>query len=117
MSQRISVFAVPVAALMGFALAGAVRAADTETGSVEGKVTLNGKPLAKGKVVFHPKEGKPVEAEIKDGQYKAKDVPAGATTVVVEGEGVPKPFQDAKTTPLQLEVKKGKQTHDFELKN
>ena len=104
-------------ALCLVALAVAARAAAAETGSVEGKVTVNGKPLAKGKVIFHPKESKPIEAEVKDGDYNAKDVPAGELPVTIEGDGVPKLFQLAKTTPLKLEVKKGKQTHDFDLKD
>jgi hypothetical protein len=100
------------------ALAGAARAADPETGMVEGKVTLNGKPLVKGKVIFHLKDGNAITADLKeDGSYMAKDVPTGTLPVSIQGEGVPKKFTDRKTTPLQLEVKAGKSTADFELKN
>jgi hypothetical protein len=99
------------------ALIGSARAADPETGSLEGKVTLNGKPLAKGKVIFHPKEGNAITAELSDdGAYTAKDVPTGKLSVTIQGEGVPKVFTDSKTTPLQVEVKPGKATVDFELK-
>jgi hypothetical protein len=99
------------------ALAGAALADDAETGTVEGKVTLNGKPLAKAKVIFHLKDGNAISAETKeDGSYTAKDVPTGTLPVSIQGEGVPKKYADRKTTPLQLEVKKGKSTADFELK-
>jgi hypothetical protein len=100
------------------ALACAARAADPETGTVEGKVTLNGKPLAKGKVIFHLKDGNAITADLKDdGSYMAKDVPTGTLPVSIQGEGVPKKFTDRKTTPLTVEVKPGKSTADFELQN
>ncbi len=91
-------------------------AADQETGNLEGTVTVDGKPLDKGKIVFHPKDAKAIEVEIKDGSYSAKDVPAMSMPVTVEGEGVPKAFTDARTTPLKIEVKKGQQRADFDLK-
>jgi hypothetical protein len=98
------------------AVSTAVKAADQETGNLKGIVTLDGKPLDKGKVLFHPKDAKPIEVEIKDGSYTAKDVPTGTMPVTVEGEGVPKAFTDAKTSPLQIEVKKGQQEANFDLK-
>ena len=108
---------LPATLVLLLAFAGANRAADAETGSLEGKVTLNGKPLAKGKVMFHPKEGNAITAELSDdGTYTAKDVPLGKLPVTIQGEGVPKVFTDSKTTPLQVEVKPGKATVDFELK-
>jgi hypothetical protein len=108
-----------VAALaVSFLLFAAVRADDVETGTVEGKVTFDGKPLAKGKVVFHPQKGKPIEAELKeDGSYAAKDVPVGATPVTIVKEGVPPRYSDPKKTELTFEVKKGKNTADFDLKS
>jgi hypothetical protein len=103
--------------ILVLALVGSLHAADPETGTLEGKVTLNGKPLAKGKVIFHPKEGNAITAELSDdGTYTAKDVPTGKLSVTIQGEGVPKVFTDSKTTPLQVEVKPGKATVDFELK-
>jgi hypothetical protein len=102
-----------------FVLAGAARADDVETGTVEGKVTLDGKPLAKGKVVFHPAKGKAIEAETKeDGSYTAKDVPVGKTPVTIALDGLlPPRYSDPKKTELTFEVKKGKNTADFDLKS
>jgi hypothetical protein len=115
-STSICVFTACLVVLIAFV--GAGQAADPETGSVEGKVTLNGKPLVKGKVIFHLKDGNVVAADLKeDGSYMAKDVPTGTLPVSIQGEGVPKQFTDRKTTPLRLEVKPGKSTADFELKN
>ncbi len=100
-----------------FVLAGAARAADPETGTVEGHVALNGKPVAKGKITFHPQKGKPVEAQLKeDGSYQANDVPVGAAQVTIEGEGVPAKYADPKTTPIKFDVQKGTSTGDLDLK-
>jgi hypothetical protein len=100
-----------------FVLAGPVRAADPETGTLEGHITLDGKPVAKGKIVFHPQKGKPIEADLKEeGTYQAKDVPVGAARVTIEGEGVPAKYADPKTTPLLFDVKKGTSTADLDLK-
>ena len=85
-----------------FVLAGAARAADPETGTVEGHVALNGKP---------------VEAQLKeDGSYQANDVPVGAAQVTIEGEGVPAKYADPKTTPIKFDVQKGTSTGDLDLK-
>jgi hypothetical protein len=94
-----------------------VRADETVVGSVEGKITLNGKPIEKGKVAFHPEKGKPVEADIKDGDYAAKGVPVGTVRITVKAEGVPPKFGGANTTTLTAEVKKGKNNLDLDLKN
>jgi hypothetical protein len=89
--------------------------ADEETASIEGKVAFDGKPIANGKVAFHPEKGKPIEAEIKDGAYSAAKVPVGEMTITVEGKGVPAKYADPKTTPLRYDAKKGTQTLDLEL--
>src|SRR5262245_65630992 len=81
------------AAVVLIVVLSAARAADEKTaGSVEGVVRLDGQPLEKGKVSFHPAKGKAVEATVKDGAYSAKDVPAGKVRVTVEGQGVPKTY-------------------------
>jgi hypothetical protein len=52
-------------------------------GNVSGTVTLDGKPLPAGKISFLPNKGPAVTAEIKDGKYSAKGVPAGNAKVTV----------------------------------
>jgi hypothetical protein len=104
-------------ALVCVTAAPSVPAADMGTGSAEGKVTFKGKPVAEGKLAFHPDGGKPVVADIKGGAYSAKGVPLGQFWVTVESAGVPRRYADPKTTPLRAEVKKGKNTLDFDLKN
>jgi hypothetical protein len=53
-------------------------------GAVSGKVTVNGKPLAAGTVIFHPAKGEPTLAWIgEDGTYRAENVPTGRARVSV----------------------------------
>jgi hypothetical protein len=84
-------------------------------GTVQGVVVFLGKPVTKGKVVFHPEKGSPVEAVIKDGQYTAKDVPAGTLTVTVAAEGLPEIYASKEQTPLMFQVRKGVNQIDLAL--
>jgi len=89
--------------------------ADDETASVQGKITYNGKPVAEGKVAFHPEKGKAIEATIKDGAYSADKVPVGEMTITVKAKGIPAKYADPKTSPLRYEAKKGSNTLDVVL--
>jgi hypothetical protein len=91
-----------------------LRAADEDAGTVQGTVTLKGEPLAEGKVSFHPDKGKPVKADVKDGKFTAKDVPAGRHKLAVEGKGVPAQYSSPDRTPLLVEVKPGDNTLDVQ---
>jgi hypothetical protein len=51
---------------------------------VSGSVTLDGKGLPKGSIVFHPSKGPTVSAEITDGQYTVTGVPPGEVKVTVD---------------------------------
>lgn len=53
-------------------------------GKVTGNVTLDGKPLPGGTIVFHPTKGTPVSAEITDGQYTITNAPTGTLAVTVD---------------------------------
>jgi hemoglobin len=84
-------------------------------GSVAGRVTLNGKPLAKGTVTLVDKDGKKLTAAVAaDGTYSVDNVPPGEYKMAVSGG--PAKFADAATSGLTLMVTKDKQTHDIELK-
>jgi hypothetical protein len=89
------------------------KGAGEATAPVEGKVTFNGKPVEKGKVIFHPEKGNPVEADIKDGQYTAKGVPVGTLTVTVTAEGLPEKYARKNQTPIRFECSKGVNEADF----
>lgn len=44
-------------------------------GTVQGKVTLDGKPMPEGKIIFYPPGDAPAEIEIKDGVYEGEARP------------------------------------------
>jgi hypothetical protein len=85
-------------------------------GKVAGNITLNGKPLAEGKITFHMTNGQFVGSTIKDGKYLIDRVPVESFKVTVEGEGVPVAFTSAKTTSLTVEVTAGPTNLDFNIK-
>jgi hemoglobin len=87
----------------------------TEGGTVKGKVTLTGKPLAKGTVALVDKDGKAYSGAIAaDGTFTLEKVPAGTYKVTVtDAKGVPAAYGDVKTTTLTSDVKAG--TNDLVL--
>jgi hypothetical protein len=85
-----------------------------EKSSVSGSVTVDGKPLAEGKVAFHPAKGKAAIAEIKEGAY-ALELPAGDVVVTIEHPALPKKYSDPKASALRATIKTGKNTLDFNI--
>jgi len=88
-----------------------------EDASVKGKVTLDGKPAAKGVVNLSDKDGKTFSAAIAaDGTYSLEKVAAGAYKVAITNANAPVRFADAKTSGIEMVVKKGANNFDVELK-
>jgi hypothetical protein len=85
-------------------------------GKVTGTITVNGKPLAAGKVIFHLDDGEFVGAKVKDGAYKIGRVPEGTRKITIEGKGVPAKYASEDTSGLTSEVMVGDQTFDISLK-
>lgn len=100
---------------------------------VSGKVTLDGVAVTGATITFLSKDGKTkVEAEIKDGAYKAA-VPVGEYGVGIESVPpkknpkdppkeevrpvVPMKYNDPKTSGITMKVAAGKNAHDFDLKS
>jgi len=111
------------------------------TGTVEGTVTLGGKPLTKGSIVFYDKgTGNSGGADLEaDGKFKfttpipvgtyAVSFPAAAMSapppddpeadkLANQGSGVPVKYQDGNTSGITAEVKEQDEpnTYTFELK-
>ncbi|HEY1187583.1 MAG TPA: carboxypeptidase-like regulatory domain-containing protein [Gemmata sp.] len=105
----------PLVALALLGLLATIRCADAADGKATGKVTVNGKPLAKGTVTFRLPNGQFVGSKIKDGKYAIDHLPAGILKVTVQGEGVPAKFGAEETTTLSIEAKNGG-AFDFDLK-
>ena len=82
---------------------------------VRGKITVNGKPLAAGRIFFFIDEDQFVGAKVKDGVYQVDRVPVGTHVVAVEFKGVPARYSDK--SELWVEVKQGKNDVDFDLRS
>jgi hypothetical protein len=107
-----------IALVLVLAAGSQAQAPAKDTATVFGKVIFQGQPLTGGKIEFHYSDkGKPITADLqKDGTYAAKKVPLGELKVVFKVKGLPRKYTSRDTTPLIVEVKKGKQVADFELK-
>src|SRR5262249_37067798 len=86
-------------------------------GTIRGRGTVDGKPLARGKLALTDKDGKAISDAIEaDGSFTVTDVPAGSYKVTVTGAGgVPAAFGDPKTTPLTTNVPRGENLLDLDL--
>jgi hypothetical protein len=100
---RISL-AVAFLAMAVVLLGGHPVAAGERTATVKGIITLDGKPLAEGKIFFHLPDDQFVGARIKDGKYKVSRVPVGGWLITVEGAGVPAKYRSGRTTSLKVEI-------------
>jgi hypothetical protein len=93
----------------------------TTTGSVSGKVMLNGKPLSAAEVTAVTlDEAKPrvFTAPIQaDGTYSFKEpLPPGRYVVIVTAAAVPAKYSTTTTSGLVIEVKPGANSQNIELK-
>ncbi len=94
------------------------RAADraAETASVRGSITLNGKPVTRGKLMLYPETGKPIVINInEDGSFLAKSVPVTIMTVTVTAKDVPPQYSSAETSALRVDIAQGVNEFQFDL--
>jgi hypothetical protein len=106
---------VSVLALVAFLCLAPCASAGDATAPVKGTITLDGKPLAGGRVFFHLGDGQFVGAKIKDGAFKVDRVPIGTHKVTVEFQGLASRYASEDKSGLQVEVRKGTNTLNFEL--
>lgn len=110
------------------------------TGTVSGKVMVDGQPVTEGTISFNPVDGESPTSggSIKDGAYSVPNVPAVAQKVVISApkvtgsrpaypndpnspqikttaETLPKKYSDPALTELTLDVKAGNNSKDFTL--
>jgi hypothetical protein len=114
---------------------------DSGRGSVKGKITVSGKPLAKGTITFLPTTGTkdPITTPVTNGEYTIPDLPVGLAKVYIippltsepspvdKGDGVPaarperkkvvvpEKYQNPTTSGLSLTVQKGENKFDADL--
>jgi hypothetical protein len=87
-----------------------------EDGAVKGTVTVNGKPLAAGRVFFHLDNDQFVGAKVKNGEFAVDRVPAGDCRVTIEGGGVPAVYAAEDKTPLKTAIQAGANNLDLQLR-
>jgi hemoglobin len=89
------------------------------TASVQGKVTLQGAPLAAGTITFVKNTVKVQGVIAADGTYVVKGLQPGEYTMCIQGakaNTVPAQYGDADKSPLKVSVRDGEQTCDIDLK-
>ena len=88
------------------------------TGTVFGRVTYRGKPLADGTVTFIARASKRTGKIQPDGHYRVPGVPVGSAFLRVESRRLTVPPSDTpgKSMPLPFTVRPGLQQHDINLK-
>jgi hypothetical protein len=113
------------------------------TGTVKGKITVNGNPLPSGLITFESQTGKKnaYAAAIRDGMYETDQIPSGPCKITVVHSAIPAPesggndllagrkggarvagvvevprkYHSSDTSGLELEVKAGANTFDKDL--
>jgi hypothetical protein len=90
--------------------------------SVNGVVTLDGRPLADAEVRFVDRNGKAVSGTTDDkGSFTLKDggkqrVPAGNYRVVISAKDVPAKYSDGEGSVLQAQIEQGANVFNFDLR-
>jgi hypothetical protein len=101
---------------VGLMLALSPAIAHAADAQLSGMVALDGRPLAKGRILFHGKNGQFVGSRIKDGKFAIDSMPSGARIATIEGEGVPKKYADEETSALKVAINGGENQFNFELR-
>ena len=87
--------------------------------SVQGKITLQGAPLAAGTITFVKNALKVQGVIAADGTYQVEGLQPGEYAVSIQGvkpNAVPAKYADADKSGLAVTIVNGKQTYDIELK-
>jgi hypothetical protein len=88
-------------------LAAALPARAADCIAATGTITLDGKPLASGKITLHREDGQFVGSQVKHGKYVIDCLPAGRFTVTFEGQEVPAKYGNENTSGLVVMVTTG----------
>jgi hypothetical protein len=110
--------ALLIATLVVLVCAQSSIAADEELSSIEGKVTYKGVALKEGVITLYLKDDQFVGAKLQpDGTFRVDRVPVGTVKVTFSSKKfrLPAKYGIPETSPLTLEVKKGKGVADFQI--
>ncbi len=104
--------------LIGVVYASALRADDGDVPPrtiVAVTTSLDGKPLASGRIFFHLPKDQFVGAKIKAGKCQLDYVPAGTHKVTIESKGMPKRFSSFEQAALVVKIVPGNNRFTFVL--
>jgi hypothetical protein len=85
-------------------------------GSVAGLITLDGKPVAGGWIMFHGVSQSVGAKSRTDGEFLVPIVPKGDYTITVEGLGLPPRYSAENQSGLHVFVNEGQNEMRFELR-
>ncbi len=91
-------------------------AADEVPVTIVGSVTVNGKPLADGTIIFNLDDSEFVGTRIKDGKYKVTRVPAGKWLVTIRSDELPTKDASKNAAEFRVEAMQGMSIMDFDVK-
>src|SRR5262249_32661527 len=84
--------------------------------SISGRITLDGRPLPGGRIIFYVGDDQLVGAKVKaDGTYKVDRIPVGTHKVTVEHKTVPPKYASEDQSALRVETKEGVNVIDLDL--
>lgn len=89
--------------------------ADDSIGLVNGKISVDGKPLSTGRIFFLLANDQFIGAKVKEGAFKIDRIPVGGYTVAIEFEGVPAKYSEE--SELAVEVRRGTNQFEFDLRS
>lgn len=116
-------FSILLLAFIGVAGSIQTASAADEVAKLQGKVTVDGQPLANGRIFIHLKGGQFVGSKIEaDGSYEIDRVPTGLHTVTVEwirnGKSLlPPKYSEGEKSQLRTTIRKGGNVLDLKLRS
>jgi hypothetical protein len=109
--------AVAACALALLAAGPRASAAD-QAPSISGRITLDGRPLPGGRIIFYVGDDQLVGAKVTaDGTYKVDRIPVGTHKVTVEYKTVPPKYASEDQSSLRVETKAGVNVLDFDIRS
>ena len=91
-------------------------AESAKTTELRGEVSVGGKLLEKGRILFYSEDGQIVGCTVREGKYKIEKPNIGALYVTIDGPNVAEKYSDPETSGVICEIKQDvKNRMDFNL--
>jgi hypothetical protein len=76
----------------------------TRLTKLAGEVSVDGKPMKKGRILFYDSEGQIAGCIIRDGKYKIEEPNVGEQVVTIDGQNVANRYSDSEKSGLICEI-------------